>query len=335
MSRHRSQIVLIAIATAVAASVGCSFNQSNVAGSSPDGSAPESADSGMEGGSAAQPDGASSSPDAALAGKDVSVAARAHDDAMAAAICAKLTSCCSDSDYAIFFARFSDKPYSLKTAPPRGQCAQVLGDTLWNVDSKWSDSAKRGRMTFDATRGAACVDSVKASSCGVSFSATLDDACLGLRGNEIWKKIAPTGSACQDIGDGTFYGECNPAQGFCGSMQTCEAWGKPGDACGLTPRKFCGPDLECDGSTPSKPGTCTQPPITKHLGDSCGASTGPLELCEAGTFCDFDTSKCVAQKADGASCQFDEECKSAHPYTCFPAGTGTCGSVAFCGGSPK
>jgi hypothetical protein len=262
---------------------------------------------------------------------------RAFDDALATAICTRLAACCSDADYALFFARFHDKPYNLSTTPTPPQCATVLGQTLWTLHSKWAASASRGRIAFDAARGQSCVASMSAAACGVPLSVALnDDRCLGLRGNEVFRKTTPIGSACQDIGDGTFYGECDPALGFCGSSFTCEPWAKTGEPCQLVPtRKFCAADLACDGATPSAPGSCSPPPVTKKLGEGCGANTGPLELCETGTYCDYVAMTCLPLKADGASCAADDECASAHPYTCTPAGAGTCGTNSFCSGGSQ
>lgn len=265
---------------------------------------------------------------------DVTAAARAFDDALATAVCERLAACCATGEYASFFARFKDKPYALDAAPPPAQCAAVLGKTLWSLHSKWAQSAGRGRITFEAARGQACVSAMKAATCGGALATALnDDACLGVRGNEVFRKIAPTGSACQDIGDGTYYGECDPKKGFCGTSKTCEAWSQTGEPCQISPtRKFCAPSLSCDNNTATTPGTCSGAPITKKLGEGCIASTGPLEECEDTTYCDFVAGKCVAKKADGASCKSDEECATKHPYTCSPIGSGTCGSNSYCSG---
>jgi hypothetical protein len=191
-------------------------------------------------------------------------------------------------------------------------------------------------MKLDPARAQTCVADVKAAACGVPLTnAIYASACFGVRGNEVFAKIAPLGSACDDIGDGTFFGECDPAFGYCGSSKTCEAWKKTGEPCSVSPtRSFCSPELACDGLTPSKPGKCSGAPIVRQLGEPCVAISGPLVDCASGLYCDFATDECVAKKADGATCQSDDECATAHPYTCSPFGNGTCGSTSFCSGNP-
>ena len=93
---------------------------------------------------------------------------------------------------------------------------------------------------------------------------------------------------------------------------------------------FCAPSLSCEGGNASTPGTCSGAPIARKLGVGCGAATGPIELCVAGTYCDGDTNLCAATKADGAACKYDDECKTNRPYSCSPFGGGTCGSNTFC-----
>ena len=268
---------------------------------------------------------------------DVSAKVLAFDQALASAVCAQLDTCCSDADRSIYFGRFHDKPYELTSPPPRATCAQDLAAALQKLHTKWAKSANRGRIAFDEPRGKVCIDSVRAAACGVPLATVLgEDACFGARGNEVFRKITPLGGACEDIADGTFYGECDPKLGFCGSSKTCEAWSQPGEPCSVVPtRKFCAPQLACDNVTASKPGVCSPPPVTKKLGEGCGADTGALELCETGTYCDYVTLKCLPQKADGVSCTQDDECASFHPFTCAPLGKGTCGSTSFCAGGGK
>lgn len=279
----------------------------------------------------------SEAPSETPAASDPSPEIRAFDDALATAICARLASCCSANHYATYFARYQAKPYEVTTAPPAAQCASSLAQTLWILHGKWAQSAARQRVSFDRARAKACIAAIDGAACGVPLAKALnDDACTGTRGNEVFVKRTPLGAACQDISDGTFYGECDPKLGFCGSDGTCQAWSKTGEPCQVIPtRKFCAPDLACDGGSAKTAGACSPPPITKKLGESCGALTGAIELCESGSYCDYVSEKCEPLKADGASCFADDECKSAHPYTCSPVGSGKCGSTSFCSGGPQ
>lgn len=281
-------------------------------------------------------DGGAAKPDASRPiDPDVASTIANIDDAMAKAVCARLAACCAQGDYERYFLQFQAKPFDLKSAPPRNECASTLAKQLGLLHAKWAASISAGRMKLDTTRAQTCIADVSAAACGVALTkAIYAPACFGVRGNEVFAKIAPVGSACDDIGDGTFYGECDPASGYCGSNKTCEAWKKTGEPCSVTPtRSFCSPELACDGLTPSKPGKCSGAPIVRQLGEACVALSGPMVDCAAGLYCDFATEKCAAKKPDGATCQSDDECATAHPYTCSPFGGGTCGSTSFCGGN--
>jgi hypothetical protein len=247
-------------------------------------------------------------------------------------VCQRLASCCSPADTAAFFQQYMNAPYDLKTTPSAATCMTSLTAQLGKLHQKWAASAALGRMSFLPVRGQACVAGVSSAMCGAPLTnALFDAACFGSRGNEVFVKLSPIGAACKDIKDGTFYGECDPKLGFCGSSATCEPWRKTGESCGVVPtRMFCAPSLSCEGGTASAPGTCSGEPITRKLGEGCGAATGPLELCAAGTYCDGDTNLCTATKADGATCKYDEECQTNRPYSCSPFGGGTCGSNTYC-----
>lgn len=322
-------LVALALSLAAASFAACSDNADDAPRSATEASDPVP-DAGRADDGDAPPSDASSGVDA-----DVTKTIAAFDEALASAVCARLASCCADSDYATYFQQFQAEPFDLKAAPPRASCASTLAHELGIVHGKWAKSISVGRMTLDPVRAQKCIADVEAAACGVPLATTLyDAACFGVRGNQVFTKIAPVGAACEDIGDGTFYGECDPSLGYCGSSKKCEAWKKTGEPCSITPtRAFCAPDLACDGLTPSKPGTCTEPPIVRAVGEPCGSVSGPFIECAAGAYCDYFVSKCVAKKADGVACQTDEECATAHPYTCTPYGNGTCGSSSFCSGS--
>ena len=279
-------------------------------------------------------DGGASTPEDAgtVAPEQVAAAVDAFDAALANAVCQRLATCCAAADYAAYFQQFAGPPYDLTTAPSASECASSLSATLGKLHKKWAGSAKLGRITFSATRAKSCVAGVTAAACGVPLTTALfDAACFGTRGNEVFTKVTPLGAACADIKDGTFFGECDPKLGFCGSGGTCEAWRKSGQDCGFVPtRMFCAPSLTCEGGSPSKPGKCSGEPIARSLGESCGAISGPLEVCAAGTYCDDVSGLCAATKPNGAKCKTDEECTTSHPYSCTPFGNGTCGKDTFC-----
>ncbi len=286
-------------------------------------------------GVAATPDADAAAPDARRpVDPDVVSAIAGIDKALADAVCARLEACCAQGDYEKYFLQFQGKPFDLKAAPPRNECASTLAGQLGRLHAKWASSVSAGRMKLDPARAQKCVADVSAAACGLALTKAIYSAeCFGVRGNEVFTKTTPLGAACDDIGDGTFYGECNPAFGYCGSNKTCEAWKKTGEPCSVSPtRSFCSPELACDGLTPSKPGKCSGPPIVRQLGEPCVSISGPLVDCAPGLYCDYASEKCVAKKADGATCQSDDECATAHPYTCSPFGGGTCGSTSFCGG---
>lgn len=295
------------------------------------GAEPENPSVGDGGDAGARPKDAGPPVDAASAQASIAD----YDKSLAQAVCAKLAACCSQANYDTYFQAFTQKPFDLTAAPAPADCAPVLATQLGKLHQKWAASVTLKRMTFDAARAAKCVSDVNASTCGVAFMKSLyDPACFGARGNEVFTKIAAPGSSCVDIGDGTYSGECDPKLGYCGSDQVCKAWQTTGQPCSVTPtRQFCAPSLDCSNLTPTKPGTCSGPPIIKPIGGSCLDSTGPLVDCAAGSYCDWDTGVCTAKKADGASCKYDDDCASSYPHSCEPFGNGTCGSTSFCGGN--
>jgi Dickkopf N-terminal cysteine-rich region len=186
---------------------------------------------------------------------------------------------------------------------------------------------------------------MQAATCGVSAAkAFYDETCLDSRLNEPFKKATPLGAPCDDIQDGTYYGECDPKLGYCGeadadagagSPKVCLAWQKAGEECKpASPRRFCNSSERsyCTGRT------CSTPLPLRKIGENCVDGAIPRD-CEAGAFCDFSlapgstaTKTCLATKADGADCGSDEECSSNYPYSCDLTGTRTCGSTKFCGG---
>lgn len=337
MKSHRLSLALAPLVSLVVA-VSCASSEAP---------APALAASGDAGGGPTVDAAGPSTPDdaggdaTAPPGTDVTAAVKDFNRDLAGAICKRLTACCADADYALFFGRFSEKPYTLESAPPAASCATELAGQLAILHDRWVASVGRGRMTYDAARAKKCVADVDAAACGAPLNNLVYGAeCLGARGNEVFAKIAPVGSACEDLGDGTYYGECNPAAGYCDETKKCAPWRKTGESCGIitqdagpAKRLFCAPSLNCDGGSLKTPGKCSGPPVNRALGESCSASSGPTELCVAGTYCDFaGTGTCLAQKADGADCLYDDECATARLFTCGPQGAKKCGNTSTCGG---
>jgi hypothetical protein len=317
-------------AVAVALGALCGACSSAEAGASPD----PGTDAGIAADAASPADAAAPASDAASV--DPVAAATAFRANVAKAVCAKLAGCCSQADRDAYFGQFREKPYELAATPSDAACETVLAATLGKLHDKYLPSIARGSIAFDATKAAACVDAVKTATCGVPLANALfgDNGCWGPRGKVFLKKV-PLGGACENIADGTYYGECDPAFGFCGNVsKTCEPWKRTNEDCTIVGTwAFCAPGLNCDNATPSRPGKCSAAPVTVAIGQACNALSGPTTLCASDAFCNYTTGKCQAKKADGAACQYDDECQTGHPFSCSPFGAGTCGQRTYCAGS--
>lgn len=289
-------------------------------------------------------------PDRAIA-PDVRQRIEAYDTALAKAVCGKITTCCNDADRDLFAGQFKEAPYKNTTPLTNENCETVLKasyDALYL--EKWGVSASVGNIVFDDAKGQACIAKVGAATCGTTLTSVLfDGACFGIRGNEVFRKVGALGAACDDIGDTTFIGECDPAQGYCNEKKKCTAWRKTGESCGIllndagpAERLFCAPGTNCDGQTLRNPGKCSGAARNVALGETCTAQTGPDLVCPAGSYCDvLGTGKCTLAKANGEACSADDECTSPRPFTCLaPRGDAgadastarVCGSTAYCGG---
>ncbi len=278
---------------------------------------------------------------------DIVSVVKKYDGDMAKAICAKLASCCNTSEYAIFFDNYlktkndDNAPFDLEKAPPPQACERLLTEQLHKRNvAKWTPSVTRGRMKFDPAKAKSCLDALATATCGTPIAKALYDvSCFDLRDNEVFTKIAPLGASCQDIADGTYSGECNRAEGYCGeagdggTVMVCRPWQKAGEDCQFSdPRRFC-------DQVTTRCGTSTCAPVSqKKIGEACSFAS---DSCERGSFCDgavgndAATNLCVAMREDGAKCFKDDECKSAYAYTCSsatPTGPKTCGSARFCVG---
>ena len=124
--------------------------------------------------------------------------------------------------------------------------------------------------------------------------------------NVVCLPVAKVGEAC-----GASTGGCeDPA--YCDSTEHCVV----GNA-GLG--QACSQHAECKAPNicPFGKFVCSAP---ARIGESCSTNSDGRSECVAGAGC--NGTKCVAQKADGQDCAFDEECSS-----------GVCG-INGCGRGP-
>ena len=293
-----------------------------------------------------------SKPDRAVAA-DLKTKIEAYDAALAKAVCAKVTTCCADVDLDLYTAQFKEAPYKVTTPITAQNCEAVVKQAFDSLHvQKWGVSASVGNIVFEETKAAACVAKVSAATCGTPLTTALfDGACFGIRGNEVFRKVGALGAACDDIGDTTFIGECDPALGYCNEQKKCTAWRKTGESCGIllqdagpAQRLFCGPGTNCDGASLRNPGKCSATARNVALGETCAANTGPDLVCPTTAYCDvLGTGKCEPKRTSGDLCQSDDECADARPFSCFRtsadggvadggAAPRACGSTAYCGG---
>lgn len=265
-----------------------------------------------------------------------------YDGDYAAAVCARLTACCTaKADYDAFFSRFlpdekgnSQPPYTLKTVPTAAACATALAAQLNLVHGQWAKSITDGRMKYDPARGQKCIGDLKSATCGPVLAKALfpiakGDGCLDARDNEVFTKFLAPGAACADIKDTTFFGECDPALGFCNGA-ACEAWRKPGETCSVTPRQFCAPGNYC---TSVGGGTCPPLPALAGLGEDCLTAATSYRECLPTLVCRLSfqggDDKCHPKAATGEACGSDEDCAEFYPFSCEQK---KCGGTSFCGG---
>jgi hypothetical protein len=280
----------------------------------------------VDGGAASDGGGAGSSVGDASDASDDGGAQRTiaqFSQVLAETVCAEAARCCSATDRAYVLSR-----YIQASVDPK-ECVAKLTNVLIARNQKWAAPMTRGTIRFDASRAAQCVLSLRTPACGGKLLTPMFDSSLC--SSAVFIKEAKLGATCQDIGDATFSGECDPALGFCGTAKTCEAWAKTGQACSLVgQRRFCAPGLACDGGAFGISGTCSAPLEVRKVGESCAGA-----LCEVGAYCDsvggvLGTERCLAGKAPGAPCTTDEECGSTTPFSCNPISQ-RC-DAAFCAG---
>lgn len=135
--------------------------------------------------------------------------------------------------------------------------------------------------------------------------------CKGTTGTRVCAVLPAIGQAC--AGDGI----CRDEGTYCDfPANMCKQLGLPNAQC--TSSSQCSPYYPCNLAT--NPGVCKQGP---GIGQMCGA----INCFDAGSYCDFNTSTCVALKPDGQPCNNSQECASgtcdfnsqlcSSPVTCF------------------
>jgi len=168
-------------------------------------------------------------------------------------------------------------------------CQAVTGKV---VECRCTDQSKQPLCVADLETGEDCATTGNFSPvCRPGTRCTATDLSLA---NIVCLPVAKTGEAC-----GSDTGGCeDPA--YCDGTQHCVV----GQA---DLGQSCWQHAECKA-----PGVC---PFAKHvcsapakIGGACDTNPDGRSECVVGAGC--DGNKCVAQKADGQDCVFDEECTS-------------------------
>ena len=135
--------------------------------------------------------------------------------------------------------------------------------------------------------------------------------CKGSSGSRTCAALPTIGQACATDGI------CRDEGTYCDfTADMCKQLGLPNAQCTSTSQ--CSPYYPCNQTT--NPGMCKQGP---GIGQMCGSSN----CFDAGSYCDFNTSMCVAVKADGQPCDSSQQCACgtcdfntqlcSSPMTCF------------------
>jgi hypothetical protein len=230
-------------------------------------------------------------------------------DAFASAICDALESCVGAA--------------KLRDLTKREDCDERVAAELRATDFAHMDMAiSAGRVLYDPSKLAACLDGVRALECDVladSFpqpcvdvlagNVALGDECMisaECQGTAFCKGTTACPSTCAEL-----LGE-NAActgDGDCGDDLLCVggACRRPaadGAACAGNSGAFCGLGLSCLGSTDTLAGQCT--PNSEVQVGAEGASCDPIgTLCREGLSCVFDGGSgfhCEGPVASGGAC---------------------------------
>lgn len=243
-------------------------------------------------------------------------------------------------------------------APLAAADCPALVDEIYELTSlgPWVAAAEDGYVDYRPARAAECIAALDDATCGEGVRAALfDSTCFSLLPPEggdiqrsVFARVAAEGDTCAPIADGfgsLYFGSCNPDETFCcvkeatgrcgfpseGKTGTCERASVVGESCSLfDPVQVCATGLECIPTAgPGGTDGCLAPSTEPlALGDDCYDDTQFRLLGDcSGGYCDlFGSNQCEAQKADGASCQYAEECTSG------ACEDGTCGTSTVCTG---
>lgn len=240
---------------------------------------------------------------------------------------------CPGTDFYLFEGiRYYLNTYGSKEACKNAsaEIAQLFGD------AELIDAVMKGRLDFDATAGAGCLDAYRADACGEDADpAACDGVFTGLVGDaqncQYSDECSNPDSACQPI-MGTCFGACGPdlcgsvqcgANEFCDTSDTCVALENVGETCDLG---GCVDGATCNYDATAMSGTCVADGSVA-AGGYCWLSS----VCIADHFCDFSDDTCQPYKQAGESCDFGD---CVDPLVCnvdFDTNMGTCiteGSVA-------
>ena len=168
-------------------------------------------------------------------------------------------------------------------------CQNVTGKV---VECRCTDQSKQPLCVTDLEAGEDCSTTGNFSPvCRPGTRCTATDLSLS---TIVCLPVAKTGESC-----GSTTGGCeDPA--FCDSTEHCVL----GTA---DLGQSCWQHAECKAPyvCPFGKYVCSTP---AKIGETCSTNPGGRSECLAGAGC--DGNKCVAQKADGQDCAFDEECSS-------------------------
>lgn len=291
---------------------------------------------------------------------------------VATAKCAALFRCCDEDSRTEFFAQYEcfgglACPYEdeQELIPPADMAACVtLMEALDEVTfGTWLTEARAGRVDFDGTAHAACLDDLATATCGDELTAALYDAtCFARAAGTVFSDAQPIQHTSFDrtagVGEScvTFfeepYGSCDPEVAFCcvggagscttggdGETGSCVAVSTVGESCTQFPDQLCEAGLECPppaGIGESSSCATPTPPAALDEGDECiSESFESLGEC-VDSYCNNDTRLCAATLANGETCNADGECTSGNCAVTSGGGpfvTRECADPSFCIGS--
>jgi hypothetical protein len=166
---------------------------------------------------------------------------------------------------------------------PRSECAGLEG------------AVAAGRLRFDATAAAACLQLIRTATCN-----TLDPEPSPCR--TVYQGLVPTGGACRRY-DECADGRCDMDQHGDGCQGTCKALAKLGQPCSS--------GQDCAGYAACKKGVCT---AHRHAnaGEACGIGECREGVLRDVLFCKIEplgtTGRCQPVLPAGAACENGDQC---------------------------